>query len=235
MNQSILDMVILCLQNASFFAFAAYPGQQAPDITEPVAAVHIHQCDSGNQTVTVEVCILSPAALGGTACELAARKAVAALQSSNAHCVQKGCAYDSTAQVYSVSILATYRGDTGEDSHRLGPGFQVYLNGTQHPWVEDFTEEKVQKQTLEYTVRSPEAVAITSGSYYWNLHLEELCPPDFPETTMAEGEFQLRVVRGSSAQVYQVCRWTSVTRSFTAQGLRRICKGIALARKEDLT
>ena len=113
--------------------------------------------------------------------------------------------------------------------------YKVYLNGTQHPWVEDFTEEKVQKQTLEYAARSPEAVAITSGSYYWILHLEELFPPGFPETTMAEGEFQLRVVRGSSAQVYQVCRWSSVTRSFTAQGLRRICKGIALTRKEDLT
>ena len=222
------------LRDAGFSAFTAFPGQKAPDITEPVAAVHIHKVDSGSQTVTVEVCILSPSGLGGTACELSGRKAAAALQIAGAVCIQNGCTYDPVAQIYSVSILAVFRGDTGESSHRLGPGFKVYLNNVLHHSVTDFTEEKIQKQTMEYIAGSPEGIMIVPGSYHWNLCLEEHFPAGVQETPEPEEEFQLRILREGSAQIYEPCRWTSVTRSFTAEGLRRICKGIALTRKEDL-
>jgi hypothetical protein len=62
-SNSILDYVLQCLQNAGFPAFAAYPGQRAPEITEAVATAHIHKTDSSSQTVTVEVILLCPAHL----------------------------------------------------------------------------------------------------------------------------------------------------------------------------
>jgi len=229
----ILESVLRCLEEEGFPASEAYPGQPFPQITGPVAAFHIHKVDSGSRTATVEVTIHCPASLGGAACEEAALGATAALQTSGALCVQNGCIYDGLNQIYSVSILATFTAVAENNDCTTGVGFQIHLDGVYHPWAVAFTEEKVQEQTIEFATRSPVAVAITPGSYYWNIRLEELIPSGSQETAEPEGEFQLRVVRGTKAELYGPCRWSSITRSFTAKGLRRVCKGIALMREED--
>lgn len=232
MGISILELALQCLREAGFAADTAYPGQKLPVITEPVAAVHIKKVDGESRTVTVDVSILSPAALGGAACELAARKAAGALQTAKAVCVQNGCVYDGIAQVYSVSILAAFTGVAGDNDCTLGPGFQVYLDGVQQVWATGFTAERVREQTMEFATRSPVAVAITSGSYYWNIHLEELIPTGFPEPPEPEEEFTLKLIREGKTEHFIPCRWSSVTRSFTPEGLRRVRKGIALMREE---
>jgi len=213
-------------------AVAAYPGQTLPQILGPVAAVHLHKVDNGSRTVTVEVSILCPSSMGGAACEEAALNAAAALQGVQAVCVQNGCVYNGMTQLYSVSILATFYGIPQESDCTMGVGFQIHLDSVYHPWAVAFTEEKVREQTLEYATRSPVAVAITSGSYYWNLRLEELVPPGFTETAEPEEEFQLRVVREGKTEIYGPCRWSSVSRSFTPEGLHLVCKGVALIREE---
>lgn len=233
MDISILELVLQTLQEAGFAAIAAYPGQKLPVITEPAAAAHIKKVDGESQTVTVEISILSPAALGGAACEQAALKAAKALQAAKALCIQSGCIYDGIAQVYSVSILAAFAGITGEKDCALGPGFQVFLDGVLQDWATAFTAEKVREQTVEFATRSPVAVAITSGSYYWNIHLEELIPSGFPETPEPEEEFSLKLIREGKTEIYSPCRWSSVTRSFRPEGLRRVRKGIALMREEE--
>ena len=62
--------------------------------------------------------------------------------------------------------------------------------------------------------------------------LEELVPYGSQETAAPADDFVLRVIRGSTSELYKPCRWSSVSRSFTAEGLRLICKGIALTGKE---
>lgn len=232
MGVTILEYVLQRLKEAGFSAAAAYPGQKFPQLTHTAAAVHIQNVDRAGGTVTVEVCILSPAALGGTACETAALAAVEALQASQAVCTQSGCVYDSSAQVYRVSILATYTGAATADDCTVGPGFTVSLNGNCHSWAVRFSEEKIQEQTAEFEARSPVATAITPGCFYWNITLEEQFPQGFPETQLPEAEFQLQLTRDSRSDLYSPCRWTSVTRTFTPEGLRRISKGIALTREE---
>ena len=86
---------------------------------------------------------------------------------------------------------------------------------------------------MEFATRSSTAVAITPGSVYWNIRLEELVPRGAQETVEPEGEFRLRVSRGGQSERYAPCRWTSVTRSFSEDGLQRISKGIALMREEE--
>ena len=232
MKDSILELAVRQLTEAGFSASTAYPGQKMPEITAPAAAVHLYKVDSGSQAVTVEVLILSPAGLGGAECEMAARKAAAALQAAKAVCVQTGCQFDGAAQVYSVSLLATFSGDTGEASHRLGPGFDIYVNDVHQSWAVAFSAELVRELTPEYATRSSEAVAITPGSVCWNIRLEELFPPGFPETEAPSGEFTLKVVREGKARVYGPCRWASVSRSFGPEGLRRVQQGIALGEEE---
>ena len=232
MGVSILELALRCLEEAGFAANVAYPGQKFPRITEPVAAVRILKSDSASRTVTVEVSILSPAALGGTACELAALRAAEALCLSRAVCVQNGCVYNGAAQIYCVSILATYTAVTEETDCTIGPGFTLYLGDTVCTWAVGFTAEKVQKQRAEFAVTSPEAFAITSGSFYWELQLEELFPRGFSETALPEEEFSLRLIREGREDLFSPCRFTSITRRFTPEGLRRISKVIALTGKE---
>ena len=107
MGISILEQVLYRLRNEEFLADVAYPGQKFPQITKTVAAVHIEKVDRANMTVTLEVNIITPASLGGTACELEALRATEVLQLDGANCVQNGCTYDGSGQVYVVAVLAT--------------------------------------------------------------------------------------------------------------------------------
>ena len=110
MGYSILELVLRALRQENFNADIAYPGQKYPQITESVLAVHISKVDRANLTVTIEVNVICPAALGGTACEMVALRATEVLRWEGAVCVQNGCTYDGVGQVYVVPILATFTG-----------------------------------------------------------------------------------------------------------------------------
>ena len=99
MGISILELVLRRLREENFQADVAYPGQKYPLITQPVAAVHIEKVDRANLTVTVEVNIICPAALGGTTCETEALRATEVLRWAGAVCVQNGCVFDGVSRV----------------------------------------------------------------------------------------------------------------------------------------
>ena len=128
MGYSILELVLRRLREANFTADVAFPGQKYPRIDKTVATVHIEKVDRANLTVTVEVNIICPASMGGTACEVEALRATEILRWTGAVCVQNGCSYDGVAQVYVVPVLATFTGVTEADSCAIGPGFKVYIN-----------------------------------------------------------------------------------------------------------
>ena len=75
-------------------------------------------------------------------------------------------------------------------------------------------------------------VGICEGSRLWNITLEELIPAGSPETQEPAAAFQLKVATKMKTEVYYHCRWTSIKREFTRDGLRRIRKGIAMDRQE---
>ena len=66
----------------------------------------------------------------------------------------------------------------------------------------------------------------------WHITLEELIPAGSPETAEPEAAFELRVVNPMKTEEYYHCRWTSIKREFTRDGLLRIRKGIAMDRQE---
>lgn len=233
MGISILEWVLRCLREENFKADIAYPGQKFPRITEPVAAVHIEKVDRANLAVTVEVSIICPASLGGTTCEVEALRATEALRWSGAVCVQNGCTYDGVAQVYVVSIMATFTCITEEDSCTLGPGFYAYINDIIQPDVVAFSEEEVPGYQLEYATGEYAPVGISRGSCQWTIHLEELIPAGTPESAEPAGEFRLKIATDLKTEVYSGCRWTSIQREFTKEGLRRIRRGVALNREEE--
>lgn len=231
MGISILEQVMRRLRNAEFQVDVAYPGQKFPQITKTVAAVHIEKVDRANMTVTLEVNIISPAALGGTACELEALRATEVLQWDGAVCVQNGCTYDGASQVYVVAVLATYTGVTEADSCTLGPGFDVYINGIYQPFAVSFSEEEVYDVTAEFSMGEPEAVGISEGSRLWHITLEELILPGSPETTEPVGAFELCIERDAGTETFYHCQWSSIRRQMDRSGLRRVRTGICMHRE----
>ena len=232
MGYSILEMVLRRLRDEEFIADIAYPGQKFPRITEPVAAVHIEKVDRAGQTVTVEVNIICPAAMGGTACEVEALRATEVLRWCGAECIQNGCSYDSVAQVYVVPVLATFTGVTTADGSSIGPGFQVYINEELQGHVLSFSEEEASGAKAEYAMGQSDAVGISGGERLWNIQLEELIPAGSPEAAEVTSVFELKLVTEKKTEIYYYCRWTSIRREFTREGLRRIRKGISLKQAE---
>ena len=232
MGISILELVLRRLREENFLADVAFPGQKYPKITEPVAAVHIEKVDRANLSVTVEVNIICPAELGGTYCEVEALRATEVLRWAGATCVQNGCAYDGLAQVYVVSVLATFTCVTEADDCVLGPGFRVYLKGSLQPFAISFQAEKEIDMAPQYEMGEDAPIGIRKGSWIWKMRLEELIPSGNVETADSEGPFELRVESDTVTESYYQCRWTSVQREFTRQGLRRIRTGISMLRQE---
>ena len=232
MGISILELVLRRLREENFNADIAYPGQKFPLVTDTVAAVHIEKVDRASMTVTVEVNIICPASMGGTVCELEALRATEVLRWARAVCVQNGCTYDGVAQVYVVSVLATFTGVTEADDCTIWPGFYVYINEIRHSYAVAFSEEEVPGHQVEYVMGESAPAGISQGSYLWNIQLEELIPAGSPETDEPAGAFQLKLVTDRKTETYYHCRWTSIKREFTQDGLRRIRKGVSMLREE---
>lgn len=233
MGISILELVLRRLREANFTADVAFPGQKYPLITDTVAAVHIEKVDRANMAVTVEVNIICPASMGGTACEVEALRATEALRWAGAVCVQNGCSYDGVSQVYIVAILATFTGVTEEDDCTLGPGFSIYVNHILQRFAVAFEEEEVYQREAVYEMGESAPKGISQGACLWHITLEELIQPGSPETEEPVGAFELKVVTDAKTETYYHCQWTSIRRKMTTEGLRRIRKGIAMLREEE--
>lgn len=233
LGYSILELVLQRLKEAGFQAAAAYPGQKFPQIREPKAAVHIEKVDRANMTVTVEISIVCPAAMGGTACELEALRATEVLRSAGAVCVQNGCSYDGVAQVYVVSVLASFTGVTEADKCTIWPGFYCYVGEDVLRFAVSFTSERTEGAIPEYAMGVSQPVGSSLGSGLWEITLEEQIPCGSPEVAEPQGEFTVQIVTEDKTETYSGCRWTSVLRQRDKQGLRRVRTGFAQDRTEE--
>ncbi len=233
MGYSILEMVVRRLRQNGFLTSTAYPGQKFPQISDTVATVHIEKVDRANLTVTLEINIICPASMGGTQCEVEALRATEVLRWSGAVCVQNGCTYDGVAQVYTVSVLATYTGVTEAESCTIWPGFYCYIGNQVHRYAVSFTEEYTNGGQAEYEMGEDAPARISMGRKQWKLVLEELIPWGSPLTEETEGEFQLKVITEAKTVTFTGCRWISEKRQHTKEGLRRIREGLALGKQEE--
>lgn len=232
MGYSILELVLRRLREGKFIADAAYPGQKFPKIKGPVAAVHIEKVDRASMTVTVEVSIVSPAAMGGTACEVEALRATEILRWSGAVCVQNACTYDGVAQVYVVNILATFTGVTEADDCEIGPGFMVYFNQVIQPYIQVVEERGDTGFRAEYAIGEKTPAGISQGKQGWTLTLEEQVFAGTPEPAEPRGEFEVLIITAGWEITYTSCRWTDTHRIYDRNGMRRVRTCTAMDRKE---
>lgn len=231
MGSVILQRVLTALKNGGFAAELAYPGRKMPQITGPVAAVHMARVDSAALTSTVSVTILSPGELGGSACEAEAMEAMELLLGCGAVCVQEGCVYDRVSQLYAVEIRASFAGVSWPEG-TTGAGFSVSINGVSHGCAVAFQSEETRDFTAEYVTTDPLPMANGTGMIQWSLRLEEQIPVGTAEPAEPGPGFSLVVSTDEKKEVYTGCQWISISREYSSQGLRRLRKGFALKREE---
>lgn len=231
MGNVILQQVLTALKNGGFAAELAYPGRKMPQITGPVAAVHMARVDSAALTSTVSVTILSPGELGGAACEAEAMGAMELLLDCGAVCVQEGCVYDRVSQLYAVEIRAAFAG-ISQTEGIAGTGFFVSINGVSHDRAVAFQSEETRDYTVEYVTTEPLPMANGTGMVQWSLRLEEQIPVGTAEPAEPSPGFSLVVTTNEKTEIYTGCQWTSINREYSSQGLRRLRKGFALKREE---
>ena len=233
MGISILELVLQRLREAEFLADVAFPGQKYPTITGPVAAVHIEKVDRANLSVTVEVSIICPASLGGSQCEVEALRATEVLRMTGATCIQRGCEYDGLAQVYVVSILAEFTCVTRAEDCVLGPGFQVYIQNLLVPFAVSFRSEETTQAEPVRVMGENVPADIREGFTQWEFTLEELIPAGSLSMESDDKVFQLGVACDAEKESFHNCRWISVRREYTRQGLRRTRRGIGVKPQEE--
>lgn len=237
MGSVVLQKVVTALKTAGFPTELAYPGRTAPAITGLVAAAHLKQVDSSTMTATVEVEILCPAGMGGTVCEEGALEALRVLWGLGAVCRQESCRFDRISQTYGVPITAAFTqvvpsAGEGEGTEQVLPGFAVAINGVSQPNGIRFQAKLETGAEAEYVAAQPVAVASHDGTQCWTISLEEQIPVGTKEPANPEGEFTLTLENGTGTWRFLGCRWTTVRREYTNQGLLRVRTGFALKREE---
>ena len=75
-------------------------------------------------------------------------------------------------------------------------------------------------------------VDIRDGSVQWEFTLEELIPAGSVMSDSDDAVFRLGVECDAEKENFRNCRWTSIRREFTSQGLRRIRTGIGIRIQE---
>ncbi len=233
MGHEILERVLEALNTAGFSASAAYPGQKFPRISGTVAAVHLEKVDWANGTVTVDVSVLSPAAMGGSACEGEAVQAAEALRQLGAVCVQDGCCFDSGAQVYTVRVLARFSGSSESGNEAVpGTGFLVFADGQYQKFVRSFSSEVSCGTQAEYAMGEPAPLTVRSGTRLWTVRMEELVPMGEAEPEEPAEGFELEVRSGQNTETFRGCCWKTIRREYSQEGVKRIRQGIARERVE---
>lgn len=233
MGNGILGAILQNLREAGFAADYGYPGHARAMAEGAAAAIHLAKVDNSNSSVTVEVSVICPSVLGGTRCEMEALRVMEMLQADGAVCIQSGCKFDGMAQTYVVQIMAEYCGTLDGDVFTPRPKFSVSMNGKSIPFVVSFDAEQIRDDKVQYVMGESAPVGISSGSWIWNLRLEEMIPAGEVEDSDTGDPLSIKIAGSVMTEVYNGCRWTSVQRTITREGIRKIRKGMAMEREVE--
>ena len=213
---TIVSEVIRELTTGGIRAAEAYPGKRIPALTGAVAAVRLGKVDRSVRTTHLEVVVMSPAASGGSACEITALKAVEILQDMGGTCMKAVCKFDEMADVFYINIDVEFFGTALPDSWSAGPGYAVKIGAQAMNYVTSFL---AQRET------DKEVTAIANAK--WRFTMEELLPPGTSEPADPSEPFTMSVSRSGGDETFTGCTWISVKREDTIKGVSQVRVGIA--------
>ena len=216
---TIVSNVIDKLCNGGIRSAEAYPGKRIPTLGGPVAAVHLGKVDRSVRTTHLEVIVMSPAASGGSACELAALQAIEILQDMGGTCVKEVCKFDEMANVFYINIDVAFFGTALPTSWSAGPGYSIKIGAQAMNYVTSFQAK-----------RAVDDMTPTINEAKWEFTMEELLPPGTNEPPDPPMPFDLTISRSGGEETFVGCYWTSVKREDTIRGVSQIRTGGAVNR-----
>ena len=213
---TIVSEVISKLTSGGIRAAEAYPGKRIPALTDAVAAVRLGKVDRSVRMTHLEVVVMSPASLGGSACETTALRAVGILQDMGGTCVKAVCKFDEMADVFYINIDVEFFGTALADRWSAGPGYAIKIGAQAMNYVTSF---QIQRET------DKDVAAIANAK--WRFTLVELLPPGTSEPSDPSEPFTISVSRNGGDETFTGCTWTSVKREDTIKGVSQVRVGIA--------
>ena len=208
MGYAIVESAIEALNESGIRAEHACPGKTFCTIAEPVAAVSLRSAQLRSQTVTVGVCILSPAAMGAGECEKAALLAGETLTQYGSSCTVGACEFDNRLGLFMTEITAQF----------LTAAPVIELGDIRLGHVEAFTS---------WRGTDEEAGILEMRDAKWCFRLEEF----FPAGTLEEDEpsepFVLTYIDENGSKTFLQSRWTYQRRIWGPTGIRQIRLGTA--------
>ncbi len=199
------------LQAISIPAVRGFAPSLQPELSQPAAAVSIQQATETEQILAITV--YSPIQLGGSICENAALSAAQALRQLGAQCTQDACSYDRSSGLFAIRLLARW-------GHTALP-YQVSVDGSVLPHITGLHAEK--KAVLSPVGEVGEGmIGIRWEEKYWDITVEELLPGAEPVQDVDIQRFQLEIIRTGSQEQFPGCRWISVRRQDTPQGIKQV-------------
>lgn len=215
MGVVMVDTVVDGLSEAGLRAAAAYPGEKMPQLSAPVVAVGLEKVENGVYTVRAEV--LSPAQLGGTACEMYAEEARTALEGLGAVCSQSGIDYDGRTDLFRIPILGLFPAEEAEPPEEPALDLTMKLGQVRLNYITEFTAAQ--------ETEDPTAAPLSGCG--WTFRIRELFPPGTAESSTPAQPFTMTVSRTGREETYESCYLTSVKRNDAVGGLEQIRTGIA--------
>ena len=216
----LLEQTIDALKAAGLRAEESYPGRPMPHLTDVAAAVSVREVDLREKTVTLAVTVMAPFRMGGAACRAPAATAAQVLEELGGVWLQGPCALNRTGDYFQVEVTAVFSGQAAEEGWAEKTAFTVQQGDTVFPHAVGFT----MVQTID-----PLGTATLENSPI-TIQLEERFAPGELETVLSSRDFTLRITRPTSIEILRGCRWTSIRRVDSSEGLRQVRSGEAAGR-----
>ncbi len=200
----------------------SYTLQALPELHAPIAAVGVHRVTAREAVVAVTI-YASPEA-GGGLCETAAYSAFAALEQLGAVSSLGPCQYDKATGLLAMELLASWTEPEQEAPQEPQPEQTLYSVLVEEEVLPYVTALKAQKITSLCPIGE-----IGEGmrelrweDTHWDITVEELLPPEAPIADTDFDMFTLKILRPSGTEEYPICRWVSVLRKETKQGIQQV-------------
>ena len=230
MGYELLEALAELVRRAGLPAGEAYPGNGAPSVEAPMAAVGLLELDMDAGLAKHQVRVLSPRILGGWCCQVWAARVTEVLHGAGMTCAAEEMAYLDGIDCFCVTIRADQPITRGPEGWIAGARMQVLCADAEQTGVESFSAVRDQGRRVQGATGQREPVAITPGRDGWSIELIQRV--DRSPEAVAE-PFTLTVREGDRECRYTGCGWNEERYEHTARGLRLIRRGFALGREEE--
>ena len=199
--QALLDV----LTEGGIRARRGYPTETYFRPERPVAAVYFQ--DFQGKTLTLAAQIFATQAAD---CEDSAYRALQLMKALGGYLSADACRYDRQMGLFSQQVRIQWELEQSHIGSELS--YQVAINGVLLPYLTSLTATWELLEGAE------------SGRYtrLWTLTLQELFPLDMELEDGSDAPFELRVIRENSTEIFDQCRWSSITRTETNKGIRQV-------------